>query len=83
MTEATGFEAKTIHRLLEVHPKSGGFKRGEDNPLVFLPKTIAQVCRLTVHLLMLIFSGSFCSWRRMPCQQKSATTYGLINNELD
>src|ERR1700709_2008902 len=33
MTEATGFAAKTIHRLLEVDPKSGGFKRGEDNPL--------------------------------------------------
>jgi exodeoxyribonuclease V alpha subunit len=33
MTEATGFEAKTIHRLLEVDPRSGGFKRGDDNPL--------------------------------------------------
>ena len=33
MTEATGFEAKTIHRLLEVDPKGGGFKRGDDNPL--------------------------------------------------
>src|SRR6476619_5624586 len=33
LTEATGFEAKTIHRLLEVDPKTGGFKRGEDNPL--------------------------------------------------
>lgn len=33
MTEATGFEAKTIHRLLEVDPKAGGFKRGADNPL--------------------------------------------------
>jgi exodeoxyribonuclease V alpha subunit len=33
MAEATGCEAKTIHRLLEVDPKSGGFKRGEDNPL--------------------------------------------------
>jgi exodeoxyribonuclease V alpha subunit len=33
MTEATGFEAKTIHRLLEVDPKTGGFRRGEDNPL--------------------------------------------------
>ncbi len=33
MTEATGFEAKTIHRLLEVDPKGGGFKRGTDNPL--------------------------------------------------
>ena len=33
MKEATGLEAKTIHRLLEVDPKGGGFKRGEDNPL--------------------------------------------------
>src|ERR1700726_988771 len=33
MTEATGFEAKTIHRLLEVDPRAGGFKRGDDNPL--------------------------------------------------
>jgi exodeoxyribonuclease V alpha subunit len=33
MTEATGFEARTIHRLLEVDPKTGGFKRGDDNPL--------------------------------------------------
>ena len=32
MTEATGFEAKTIHRLLEVDPKGGGFNRG-DSPL--------------------------------------------------
>ena len=33
MTEATGVEAKTIHRLLEVDPKSGGFTRNADNPL--------------------------------------------------
>lgn len=33
MTEATGFEAKTIHRLLEVDPRGGGFKRNDDNPL--------------------------------------------------
>jgi exodeoxyribonuclease V alpha subunit len=33
MTEATGVEAKTIHRLLEVDPKSGGFKRNADNSL--------------------------------------------------
>src|SRR5262249_35702481 len=30
MTEATGFEAKTIHRLLEIDPKDGGFKRNGD-----------------------------------------------------
>ena len=33
MTEATGFEAKTIHRTLEVDRKAGGFKRNSDNPL--------------------------------------------------
>jgi exodeoxyribonuclease V alpha subunit len=33
MTEATGREAKTIHRLLEIDPKDGSFKRNEENPL--------------------------------------------------
>ena len=33
MSEATGFEAKTIHRLLEVDPRTGGFRRDADNPL--------------------------------------------------
>ena len=33
MNEATGLEAKTIHRLLEVDPKGGGFRRNTDNPL--------------------------------------------------
>jgi exodeoxyribonuclease V alpha subunit len=33
MSEATGFEARTIHRLLEVDPKGGGFKRDDDHPL--------------------------------------------------
>jgi len=33
MTESTGVVAKTIHRLLEFDPKTGGFKRGPDNPL--------------------------------------------------
>ena len=33
MSEATGMEAKTIHRLLEVDPRHGGFKRDADNPL--------------------------------------------------
>jgi exodeoxyribonuclease V alpha subunit len=32
MTEATGVEAKTIHRLLEVDLRSGGFKRNATIP---------------------------------------------------
>ena len=33
MTEATGMEAKTIHRLLEFDPKAFGFKRDGELPL--------------------------------------------------
>jgi exodeoxyribonuclease V alpha subunit len=33
MNEATGLEAKTIHRLLEVDPMGGGFRRNDANPL--------------------------------------------------
>ena len=33
MTEQTGIEAKTIHRLLETDPKTGGFRRDADTPL--------------------------------------------------
>ena len=33
LSESTGMEAKTIHRLLEFDPNSGGFKRGPGNPL--------------------------------------------------
>jgi exodeoxyribonuclease V alpha subunit len=33
MSEATGHEAKTIYRLLEVDPQSGGFREDQDNPL--------------------------------------------------
>src|SRR4051794_29066292 len=33
MGEATGREARTLHRLLEADPAAGGFKRGEEHPL--------------------------------------------------
>ena len=33
LSEATGMEAKTIHRLLEVEPATGRFARNESNPL--------------------------------------------------
>jgi exodeoxyribonuclease V alpha subunit len=34
MSETTGCEAKTIHRLLEFNFKQGGFTRNEENPLI-------------------------------------------------
>ncbi len=33
MSEASGYEAKTIHRLLEYSPREGGFKRNDEYPL--------------------------------------------------
>ena len=33
LTESTGLEAKTIHRLFEVDPRHGGFSRNAENPL--------------------------------------------------
>jgi exodeoxyribonuclease V alpha subunit len=33
LTETTGLEAKTIHRLLEIDPGTGRFTRNESNPL--------------------------------------------------
>ena len=33
MTEATGHEARTIHRLLEFSPQKGGFQKNEEYPL--------------------------------------------------
>jgi exodeoxyribonuclease V alpha subunit len=33
LSETTGGEAKTIHRLLEVQPATGSFARNEANPL--------------------------------------------------
>src|SRR3989440_1325219 len=33
LSESTGLEAKTIHRLLETDPRSGAFRRTEDTPL--------------------------------------------------
>jgi exodeoxyribonuclease V alpha subunit len=33
MSEATGHEAKTLHRLLEFSPRDGKFKKDDENPL--------------------------------------------------
>jgi exodeoxyribonuclease V alpha subunit len=33
LAETTGFEAKTIHRLLETDPRTGGFRRSAELPL--------------------------------------------------
>ena len=58
MNEATGWEAKTIHRLLEYSPYKGGFKKDQDNPLeadvVIIDETSMVDTLLMYHLLKAI-----------------------------
>ena len=44
--------AKTIHRLLEVDPKGGGFKRGEDNPARLRPVVVDEILAMVDVMLM-------------------------------
>lgn len=55
MSEATGMEAKTIHRLLEVDPRTGGFKRDAANPLdceLLVIDETSMVDVLLIHALL-------------------------------
>ena len=55
MNEATGFEAKTIHRLLEVDPRTGGFRRDSQNPLdcdLLVIDETSMVDALLMHALL-------------------------------
>ena len=58
MNEATGWKAKTIHRLLEYSPHKGGFKKDEDDPLeadvVIIDETSMVGTLLMYHLLKAI-----------------------------
>ena len=50
MAEATGQEAKTLHRLLEFSWKLGGFQRRHDNPLEADIVVIDEASMLDIHL---------------------------------
>ncbi len=49
--EATGLEAKTLHRLLEADPARGGFKRGEEHQLEADLVVVDEVSMVDVPLL--------------------------------
>ena len=51
MREATGLEAKTLHRLLEADPARGGFKRDEEHPLDCDLLVVDEVSMVDVPLL--------------------------------
>ncbi len=55
MSEAAGYEAKTIHRLLEFSPKTAAFKRNEESPLeadVVVIDETSMVDTLLMHHLL-------------------------------
>ena len=63
LSEATGQQAKTIHRLLEFNPSSGSlFQRDEQNPLdtdlIIIDETSMVDILLMYHLLNAIETGS-------------------------
>jgi exodeoxyribonuclease V alpha subunit len=51
MSEATGFPARTIHRLLEFSPHLGGFQRNEANPLEVDVLIIDEVSMIDIVLM--------------------------------
>ena len=60
MSEATGMESKTIHRLLEYNPKDG-YKRNEENPLEADALIVDECSMIDIllmnHLMKAISSG--------------------------
>jgi exodeoxyribonuclease V alpha subunit len=51
LSESTGLEAKTIHRLLEADPRNGGFKRCETDPLACDLLVVDEVSMVDVPLM--------------------------------
>ena len=62
MTEATGYEARTIHRLLEIsgaveEGKSAQFERNEENPLEADVIIIDEMSMVDIHLFRALLSA--------------------------
>ncbi len=57
MSEATGMEAKTIHRLLEVDPRHGRFRRNVDNPLECTLLVVDEMSMVDVPLMHALLSA--------------------------
>lgn len=51
MTETTGIEARTIHRLLEFNPSNGQFARDENNPVPATAMVVDEVSMIDLELM--------------------------------
>ncbi len=56
MTEATGVDARTIHRLLEYNPQEG-FVRNKDNPLIYDLVIVDEMSMVDVPLMNALVSA--------------------------
>ena len=57
LSEMTGLEAKTLHRLLEFDPNTMGFKRSHDNPLPYNALVIDEVSMLDLFMAYSLFKA--------------------------
>ena len=51
MTETTGHEARTLHRLLEFSPHKGGFQKNEEQPLKCDLLVVDEACMIDTILM--------------------------------
>jgi exodeoxyribonuclease V alpha subunit len=57
MSEQTGIEAKTLHRLLELDPLHGGFKRNAEYPLDCDLLVIDETSMVDVSLMLAVLKS--------------------------
>lgn len=57
MTEATGMESKTIHRLLEFNPETGGFMHDEKTPLKGDALIVDEASMIDIELMKSLVSA--------------------------
>lgn len=90
LSESTGLEAKTVHRLLEFDPTNGGFKRDQDFPLLCDCLILDEASMLDISLMnsllkaiedtcVLIFVGDI---DQLPSVGPGAVLANLIDSEV-
>jgi exodeoxyribonuclease V alpha subunit len=57
LAEATGHEASTLHRLLELDPREGGFQRHARNPLVADALIVDESSMIDIELAAALFAA--------------------------
>jgi ATP-dependent exoDNAse (exonuclease V) alpha subunit len=78
MTEQTGIEAKTIHRLLEIDPKNGQFKRNEESPLDCDLLVIDEASMVDVPLMNSLQQGEIVAFPQEIHRASDINVHGFV-----